>query len=208
MTSLEELEQVKSNKNVIIEKEDYVQGTSIKFIDENKIEIGGEYEGEINVTDYEPTYVYVSENTKYVDLMTSEVISREDISDNDILTAFGDIYKFNGTSYFNTYVDALNGEIRILDSSDYGKMRNDYFLNKKEIEDVRMVSNRMPRRVSLAYDMEINGVIVPLVQTFETNGNKIKEVTENVILDITLEEPLEENDEKNLGLIVDFKEHY
>lgn len=75
----------------------------------------------------------------------------------------------------------------------------------KEVEDVRMVSNRMPRRVSLAYDTEINGVIVPLVQIFETNGNKIKEVTENSILDITLEEPLKENDEKNPGLIVGFK---
>lgn len=208
MTSLEELEQVKNNKNVILEKEDYVQGTSIKFIDENKIEIGGEYEGEINITDYEPTYVYVSENTKYVNLMTSEIISKEDISENDILTAYGEIYTFNGTSYSKTYVDAIDGEIKVLDSSDYGKMRNDYFLNKKEIENVRMVSNRMSRRVSLAYDKEINGVIVPLVQIFDTNGNKIKEVAKSVVLDITLEEPLKENNEKKPGLIVDFKMHY
>lgn len=104
-----------------------------------------------------------------------------------------------------TYIDALTGTVKIFKASEYGKMRNDYFLNKKEIEDVRMVSNRMPRRVSLAYDTEINGVIVPLVQIFETNGNKIKEVTENSILDITLEEPLKENDEKNPGLIVGFK---
>lgn len=208
MTSLQELEDIKKNNEPVDNLKRNSQGKFKNVIDENKIEIGGEYEGEINVTDYEPAYIYVSENTKYINLVTSEELTKEDIENGDILIIEGDVYKPYTSTYVQTYIDTLTGTIKIFKASEHGKMRNDYFLNKKEIEDVRMVSNRIPRRVSLAYDKEINGEIVPLVQLFETNGNKIKEVTENSILDITLEEPLKENDEKNPGLIVDFKVHY
>lgn len=205
MTSLEEIQNIKEKSELVEDFEGNMQGEIRNIIDENKIEIGGEYEGEINTTDYEPGYVYVSENTRYINLANGEELKKEDIKKGDILIAEGKVYKNTLSSYYKYCVDALNETVKILKTADYGKMRNDYFLNKKEIENVRMVSNRIPKRVSLAYDKEINGEIVPLVQIFETNGNAIKEVVRNSILNVTLEKPLEVNDEKNLGVIVDFK---
>ena len=202
MTSLEELEKYKE-QSVLSDESNNIQGILKNIIDDNKLEIGGEYEEEVNITGYEPKYVYVTKNTEYIDLITLEKIDIKDISVGDRLVVEGTYYKTNESKYIKNYVDATNGIVKVLKSSDYKKMRNEYFFNKKKIDNVRLVAN-MPRRVSIAYDKNINGVYIPLIQIFETNGNKIKEVGKNSILDITLDKPLEINDEKNLGTIVNF----
>lgn len=91
MTSLEELEDIKEKNEAVDNLERNSQGKFKNVIDENKIEIGGEYEGEINITDYEPAYIYVSENTKYINLVTLEELTKEDIENGDILIVEGDI---------------------------------------------------------------------------------------------------------------------
>lgn len=162
------------------------------YAGENKIGIKGNDDSGNIIEEYESADIYIGQNTKVIDLVSDEDIAIDEIGENDIIVATGDLYDNN----FKKIVDAREGTIQVLKESEYDKLRRDTFKGKIELKNIEISKVQYDRdlinqdnfystvRIQVKIVKEIEGIDIPVMFKFgiddtvlETN-NKIQELME------------------------------
>lgn len=169
VNSLDELESIKLSgysSETIIQQLGIVN--SVK--DKNKILLTSRHLGELDLTEFGNHVLYITNTTHYVDFLTLETIPKVNIQNNDMLIVNGILYK-NG-SY--KYIDATEGEVKILKSSDYDNLEFKYFLGREKIENAMIMTNQ-GNYVTIRVYEEVNGIEIPFILTFKLSKNTLIE---------------------------------